>query len=338
MNDLNRLASLSYMSTISCDSQLPSRLYLFAIFALSLAYGWVLAGLPLEVFKDRANYLIYADQSSLIFLHYWSHSILTGLTNEPIWLLLNAGLALVFEPETTLRIVVGVPASIVAYLVLRAEPRCFIWLLFFLFLPQVLKNHIVHLRQGVAVSFFLIGWFANWRAMRWFFFLCTPFIHASFFFILTLLLLTNFFRKLRLSAGLQNILFIFVGLTLSIFLAVVAKFLGARQAAEYDFVVADVSGLGFVFWLMVLFVMISQGRTFMRQHAFAMGALFFYLSTYFFIEVSARIFESALIILLFAGLQMTVWRRQVFVVLVVGYGLLSYMLSINQSWLGFGVV
>lgn len=338
MSELNRIASLNQTLTLPRDSQSPSHFYLFAIFALSLTYGWVLAGLPLEVFKDRTNYLIYADQSSLILLRYWSQGILTGLTNEPIWLLLNAGLALVFEPETTLRIVIGVPASIVAYLVLRAEPKNFIWLLLLLFLPQVLKNHIVHLRQGVAVSFFLIGWFSNWRAMRWFFFLFTPFIHASFFFILTLLLLTAIFRELRLAAGLRNILFIFVGLTLSIFLAAVAKFLGARQAVEYDFAVADISGLGFIFWSIVLFVMILQGRTFMRQHAFAIGVLVFYLSTYFFIEVTARIFESALIILLLAGLQMTVWRRQVFVALIVGYGLLSYVLSLNQPWLGFGVI
>lgn len=338
MSELNRIASLNQTLTLPRGSQSPSHFYLVAIFALSLTYGWVLAGLPLEVFKDRTNYLIYADQSSLILLRYWSQGILTGLTNEPIWLLLNAGLALVFEPETTLRIVIGVPASIVAYLVLRAEPKNFIWLLLFLFLPQVLKNHIVHLRQGVAVSFFLIGWFANWRAMRWFFFLFTPFIHASFFFILTLLFLTAIFRKLRLAAGLRNILFIFVGLTLSIFLAAVAKFLGARQAVEYDFAVADISGLGFIFWSIVLFVMILQGRTFMRQYAFAIGVLVFYLSTYFFIEVTARIFESALIILLLAGLQMTVWRRQVFVALIVGYGLLSYVLSLNQPWLGFGVI
>ena len=313
-------------------------IYRFFIILIALAYGWVLAALPLEAFKDRANYLVYVDQSFLIFLGYWSRGLLTGLTNEPVWLLLNVGLNLVFEPEITLRIIIGAPASIVAYLVLRVNPKIFFWLLFFLFLPQVLKNHVVHLRQGVAVSFFLIGWFSHWRITRWFFFLLTPFLHASFFFILALLLLANLSQKLRFSPGLRNILFVIFGLTISISLAGIARFLGARQAVEYDFGAGDISGLGFVFWLIVLFWLIAQGRSFLRQHTFAVGILCFYLSTYFFVEVTARIFESALIILLLACMHMTGWRRQMFGVTIVSYCFIIYVLRFNQPWLGFGIV
>ena len=321
---------------LTVNSKQPSRLHLVTILLIALGYGLVLAGLPLEVFKDRANYLIYADQSLLIFLGHWSQGVLTGLANEPIWLLINAGLNLIFEPETTLRIIIGVPASIVAYLVLRTDSKNFIWLLLFLLLPQILKNHIVHLRQGVAISIFLLGWFSNSRSLSWFLLLLTPFIHASFFFILALLALTTIASKLRLAADLRNILFVVFGLATGVSLAGLAQYLGARQALEYDFTTAQISGLGFIFWTMVLVILISQGRSFMRQHAFAIGSLVFYLSTYFFIEVTARIFESSLAILLLAGLQMSGWRRITFISMIMSYGVLGYALRLDQPWLGFG--
>jgi hypothetical protein len=310
--------------------------YHFLIVFIALGYGYVLTLFPLEAFKDRANYLVYADQSFIIFLRYWSKGLLTWLANEPVWLLLNISINLAFETETTLRIIVGAPASIVAYFVLRVGPKNFYWLLLFLLLPQILKNHIIHLRQGVAVSFFLIGWFSHRRSVRWLFFFLTPFIHASFFFVLFLLLLSIFFKKLRFSAGLRNIFFVINGIIISISLAGVASFFGARQAVESNFEPADVSGLGFVFWFIVLFLFIAQGRNFLRQNSFAIGTLFFYLSTYFFIDVTARIFESALIILLLACLQMTGWRRQMFGLMIVSYCILSYALRLSKPWLGFG--
>ncbi len=323
---------------LAVNSKQSSRLYLGAILLIALVYGSALAALPLEVFKDRANYLIYADQSLLILLGHWSQGVLAGLANEPVWLLINAGLNLAFEPETTLRIIVGVPASVVAYLVCRADPKNIMYLLLILLLPQIIKNHIVHLRQGVAISIFLLGWFSHSRTLSWFLLLLSPFIHASFFFVIVLLVLTTIASKLRLAADLRNILFAVSGLAIGVFLAGLAQFLGARQALQYDFTTAQISGLGFLFWMMVLVVLISAGRNFMRQHAFAIGSLVFYLSTYFFIEVTARIFESSLFVLLLAGLQMSGLHRMIFVSMIIGYGVLTYALRLGQPWLGFGFV
>ena len=308
------------------------------IFLLSLAYGAFLASLPLDVFKDRVNYLNYADQSSLIFLRYWSESYVTVLTNEPLWLLLNTALRIFFDAETTLRFIIGVPASIVAFQVLRSNPKNFFWLLIFLLLPQVVKNHVIHLRQGVALSIFLIGWFSGSKSLRLILFCMTPFVHASFFFIMSILVFSEFFRALRFSIGLRSVLFVTYGILVSSVVFRVSEILNARQVSHYEFDAVDISGVGFIFWLIVWCLFFLQGRKFMRLNSFAIAVLLFYLSSYFFIQISGRIFESGMIVILLAGIQLSSWRRQAFLALITSYGFFSYLLRLGQPWLGFGTI
>lgn len=312
----------------------PGVSYQFLVLTLALIYGGLLASMPLDVFSDRVNYLNYAENSLHILEGYWAISPLTGLVNEPLWLLINAGLAMLFSPEMVLRLIIFVPASLVAWNVLRQDSRQFIWLLLFLLLPQVIDNHIVHLRQGMAVAVFLTGWFTASRSLRWLMLVATSFIHAAFFFILTLLVLAGIARRLRLAADLRTLLFIGFGLGVGGVLGWLASFLSARQANEYAFSITGVSGLGFIFWGMVLGVMCLQGQAFMRRHAFELGVIAFYLTTYFLIEVTGRIFESALLLVLLAGLRLTDWRRVAFLALIISYGVLQYAFKINEPWIG----
>jgi hypothetical protein len=224
----------------------------------------------------------------------------------------------------------------VAWLVLRYDPRQFLWLLVFLLLPQVIKNHIVTLRQGTAISVFLAGWFTTRQPLRWLLIGATPFIHSAFFFVLGLMALSGLARRMRLAADLRTLLFVGAGVAIGASLAWIALLLGARQAKNYAFSMPEVSGLGFVFWIIVFGVMCLQGRTYVRRHAFELGVIAFYLGTYFLVEVTARIFEAALLLVLFACLRLTRWRRVAFLSLITSYGLLEYMLRIGQPMLGFG--
>lgn len=313
------------------------RIHLLIILLVAVTYGCLLAALPLDVFRDRSNYLIYAGYSFPIFLGYWSNGLLSVLSNEPVWLLLNSGLSIVLEPEVIVRLIIGFPASIVAYLVLRSGSKNFIWLLLFLFLPQILKNHIIHLRQGLAISIFLIGFFATWWPQRSFFLLITPLIHSSFFFVLALMALAWLARKVRIDTKLHAVMYSVVGLSIGATLGGLAHFVGARQAEVYEFASVEISGLGFFFWMIVFLLFFSQGFNFIRRQTFAFSILIFYLSTYFFATVSARIFESALLVVLIAGLQMNGWRRLTFIFMIVVYGIISYAFRFNQPWLGFAL-
>jgi hypothetical protein len=97
----------------------------------------------------------------------------------------------------------------------------------------------------------------------------------------------------------------------------------------------DVSGFGFVFWALVLALWCFEGRRFLRAHAFEGGMIAFYLATYYLIEVSARIFESAIPVVLLAALNMTGWRRSGFLTLFVLLFAAQWAMRIGEPLLGF---
>jgi len=184
----------------------PSLVYRLITLVLAFAYGSILASLPLDVFKDRANYMRYAASSWDIFGSYWSHGTVVALANEPVWLLLNSFLANFLSAETVLRIIIFVPAVVVARFVLLQSPKDFVWLLLFLIFPQVIKNYIIHLRQGEAIAVFLVGWSIQSKPWRWMLMGIAPFIHSSFFLILGLLGLSRAMLLLRLGPDLRALL------------------------------------------------------------------------------------------------------------------------------------
>lgn len=316
----------------------PSLGYRLMSLMVALIYGGFLASLPLDVFKDRVNYLHYAAYSWDVLNRFWSQSPLVALANEPIWLLINSGLAIFLPTDISLRIIIFVPAAIVAWIVLLQSPRNFIWLLLFLVHPLVIKNHIIHLRQGMAIAVFLLGWFSEYKPIRWLLMGCAPFIHSSFLFVLGLLGIAKIAIKLRLGPDLRTLLFVAVGIISGLGLSWLAAFIGARQVFDYKFAMAaDASGLGFIFWAMVFVVMYLQGGAYMRLYAFELGTMLFYLTTYLFIEVAARIFESAILLVLLAGLKLTGWRSKVFRAMILSLAALLYASRFGQPWLGWGI-
>src|SRR5690606_36344250 len=117
---------------------------------LGAAYGLILASLPLYAFKDRANYADHIVRAAEIFNEFLSKGVLSAVFNEPLWWWLNHALFSLFGFEVTFRLIIALPAAIVAYRMLQQNKGALVWSLVFLLAPQVLKNHVVHLRQGVA--------------------------------------------------------------------------------------------------------------------------------------------------------------------------------------------
>ncbi|MGI2153086.1 EpsG family protein [Shewanella oncorhynchi] len=319
---------------ISSDTSLG---YTFFISFLALLYSLMLVFIiPIDAVMDRANYLIYASDSELIFARYFSIGFLSVFTNEPVWLIINVFLNRFFTAENVVFIVIFFSSFISSYLVLKSNPKYFFFLLFILFMPQVVSKYIVHLRQGLAISIFLVGWSLKNTRWRFLLLLITPFIHSSFFFVLFLYFFSEISLKLKLDRDIRSILVVFLGLGLGLGLGYVANLIGARQANEYDFSSANISGLGFIFWFGVFSLYWFQGRDFVRKHAFSISALIFYLSTYFLIEVTGRIFESMIIFVLLASLDLTAWRRKAFILALFLFVLLTWLPRINQPWLGWG--
>lgn len=316
-------------------TRLGSFSYRLLAFLLAALYGATLSQIPNEQFNDFANYLIYAEHSWEMLLGWMERGLVPTFANEPVWLLINSALGAFFPPETVVRIIIFFSAGAVAWLVLAHHPRHFIWLILFLLLPAVVKNYLIHLRQGAAIALFLWGWYSPRPARRWLWMGLAPFVHASFFFVLAVLFFSRVQNFLRFGPGIRAIAFVGLGVLMGIGLGWLAALFGVRQAEVYEFAMAQVSGLGFLLWCSVAGLWILEGRRFLLAHAFEMGMILFYLATYWFVEVTARIFESGLILVLLAGLALTEWRRYAFLTIVLGWGGLMWLMNIGQAGMGF---
>lgn len=298
---------------------------------VSLAYGAALQSLPVLQFKDRANYLNYAENSAEILSAYAQQGFLTILANEPIWLMVNIVLSVMGNPEGTIRVVIFISATLFSYVLLRQDPRNGLWLALMLLMPQILKNFITHLRQGLGIAIFFAGYFSKGTVRKWLMMCCAPFIHASFVFVLPFVVLPNVLRRMSLAIDTRLVIMGMFSLAVSLSLGLIAALVGARQAGHYDFSMSAVSGLGFVFWTLMMLLMLLQGKEFIQQRQEALGILLLYLLSYFFVEVTARIFESGLPLVLLAGIAMRSWRRWVFILALFSYSMIEWVLRLQSA-------
>ncbi|MCS0303638.1 EpsG family protein [Vibrio diabolicus] len=325
---------------LNCSNQSKNTgvYYKIAIVSIAFLYSFALFYfIPMDdSIKDRLNYLVYSSNSEIIALRYLSSGVMPFLVNEPVWLIINITLNKFLTAENVVSSIIFFSAFVTAYLVLNSNPKHFVFLLFILIFPQVIGKYVIHLRQGFAISIFLLGWFTLSKPWRWLLFGLTPFIHASFFFVLVLLFYTSILKKLKFANDLRTVAVVSLGLFIGLGLGFIANILGARQAEEYEFSIANISGLGFLFWLIVFILFWMQGRLFTKENAFAMNVIVFYLTTYFLVEVTGRIFESTVIVVLLVSLGLTSWRRLFFLVLITFFLVLSWFIRLNQPFLGWG--
>lgn len=306
-------------------------------FLFALAYAGVLTSLPIDAFKDRHNYLLYAEVSDAVLAGYISRGWHVVLANEPLWRLINIGLDHFLDAEQIVRILIFIPAFIVPYVVLKNNPKHSVWLVFFLLIPQVMKFHVIQLRQGFGIAVFLAGYYARPKWLRLVLMGAAGFVHSSLLVVSVIGAISSAFRMLRVSPRLRIFLFIFIFAILGFSLQIIAASLGARQGERYLGVDYAISGLGFVFWTSIFLLYITSGRRYLLENLFPIAGLTFYLPSYFATPVAARIFESVILLVLIAGLSLIGWRRQVFLAAVTFYAVFMYWQRLDQPWLGWGV-
>lgn len=219
---------------------------------------------------------------------------------------------------------------------MRYDSRFFFFLICILIFPSVIKNFIVHLRQGLAIAFFIAGWFSHSRVKKFALIGFSPFIHSSFFIVIPIICLSRFFIALKFDKNIRSICFIAVGIASGFGLWFVAALLGVRQARESALTAADVSGLGFLIWLFIFSLFYMQGKDFLKKYTFEIGMVVFYLGTYWITKFTARIFEDAMIPVLLAGLHLTAWRKYAFFATILFMITYIYFHRYGQPLLGWG--
>lgn len=312
-------------------------LYKFGIIIFSFIYAFFLSSLPIDAFVDRDNYLIYAERADyLIGLNYQT-GIFRLIFNEPVWLIINLILSFLFNPENSVRIIIFFSSFTVSYYSLKYGRKNFFLVLLILFLPQIIKNHIIHLRQGLALSFFLIGWFSDKKNQKNLFFIISAFIHSSFLFVLAFIFIDKLISKLKFDIYIKTIIYFLASISILLLMGVLASVLGARQVEETVPVLKQISGFGFIFWFAMLILYLQQKEFFIARQSFIVICIVFYLTTYFFTAYTARIFESSMLIILLSGVYFTRDLRVIFIILISIYFFGQWYPLLDLPGFGWGV-
>ena len=313
--------------------------YKLLSFFIALFFCVFLAALPVDGLVDRASYLLYPESSPILLVKNISSGVLPLLVNEPLWLVINSLLSFVISPENIIRAIIAFSTFTTFYLVLKNTNRKYFYMvMLFLLLPLVLKNNLIHLRQGFGVAIFLIGWFSASNKVKYFFYVCAALIHSSFIIISLGLLGVGFLMHLKLSHGIRSILYVLVGVIVGVMGLYLAQFIGARQGAEYSNGASQsASGLGFIYWSFVFMLFVMQGKVFLRYNTQIIFFLILYLSTYFLLPVTARIFESVVLLVLLASLRFKVKYKRIFQLVFCLYFFLLWSLHLRQEGLGWFV-
>ncbi|WP_339244663.1 EpsG family protein [Paenibacillus sp. FSL R10-2796] len=264
--------------------------------------------------RDRMNYLVYADYSWDIMQRYISNGIFSFFSNEPLFLGINALLSQMISAENIVRFIIFISTIGVLYSLGKLSNYNFFVLFFFLFVPQILKNHIIHLRQGLGLSVYLLGLVSNKKYGKILRF-SSMFIHTSFVFLILFEGLEALFRKSQLKFSSKISLSIIFLIVLVIAVPSLASYFGDRRVLEYSFEMAQgASGFGFILWLMVgsFFILIIKKS---YINIICCYGIFMYIISYFSLEFGARIFENIIPLILVGAL--TDERKEVRIIFIV---------------------
>lgn len=312
----------------------PERISVPLLF-LAIAVATAFTALPIDIFKDRENYFYYASDALAILQDHFGQSLLVGMTNEPLWLLLNSLLGYFFSPENVVRIIIFVPAFITMHFVFKAKPKYWLLMLFFLLDTHSLTNHIHHLRFALAVSVMLIALQVSEQKIRYAILALTPFIHAGFFVIAPIYfssqMLVRYKKNVPMLVFLVFSTLIFVVL---VFYVVDTGELRPRQVDRYIQFDARVGGGLFVMWSCVLVLFISQGYAFCEKHLFPIMIIVLYLCLYFVMPGVKRFLEGVIWLIIVAALSLSAYRRWAFIGGYSAYTALELYLKWDQPWLG----
>lgn len=243
-----------------------SQLFTLSLIIISIIYASIMTSFDMEYFRDRENYIIYAQDSIGILNRYANTSAIVAIFNEPLFLLLNYVFSLFLSPESVVSFFVFFVTFSICYIVLK-ESRKNLWILIIVFLLLPFCSYTFHLqlvtiRQGLATVLLLYAVHKSENPRMWAFAcLIASFIHIGFLIIFFALILHIIFCNNNNS--IFRILFIqfLFTLVMSLSLFIVARYLGIRQVDVYEGADnSENSGAFFIIWGFILVYMMYTSR------------------------------------------------------------------------------
>lgn len=286
---------LSYKSRM--ENTLPyASVVIYSVIAM--CYGLILSSWPNEYFRDRFNYILYAERFEDIASSYSSAS---WLVNEPLFLTYNYLLSFLFTPEQVPQVGVFFIASTIAFFILRhahSYLMIFVGFAFLFFISYTFHLQLVVLRQGIATA--LLLWIVYFFYKKKYFpilFFLLSFVHVSFFIVFLIVFYEKFLGIFIKDFTLRIILFCTSLFALSFVLLKVASSLGVRQAEGEHLLNNTASGGGFILFAFLFLFFYLRGLNNVENNPYgkiALLGILSYLVFYFTIPVSGRLIATFL--------------------------------------------
>lgn len=287
--------------------------------------------MPNDWFRDRNNYLIYAEMANSIKDSYFGWTL---YFNEPLFLILN-------EKMSSFMNIESIPHFFSFFFVLsffsglsffsKNIVMFFLGLFLSLTIPYMLQSELVALRQGFATGFFMFAFmFAkNNRTIAIVLFFLA-FIH-SIFFIFFIFFTLNFivFSKVKFE---YKILFNFVLMALiSVFSIFLAQSFGLRQGDEYqqNMEVTRGGGAFLLFSFVFIYLYFLGENKNKKLYEFSLLGLIIFLTAYFLTPISGRLFNTIIPFVIFLLVSRAKLLDYIFIIFIL---LVFIFLFINGSY------
>lgn len=253
----------------------------------------MLSGLENKYFKDRKNYIEYANDADNKLNRYDSFAY---FFNEPLFGFYNKFLANFVSPDTVPKIGVFFISATVAYLILRYSKNWVasaIGFALLIFVSFTFHLQLVVLRQGIAAA--LLMWSAHLFHDSWRFYLCAflmSFFHISFVFVFLFLCVDRIVGQLIHNAKIRALVILCSMIVVSLLALQVASALGVRQADSEHLRTNPVGVGGFLLFLFMTAFLCLRGLNNVFNNVFGKVAFIgflMYLAFYYSVPISGRI-------------------------------------------------
>lgn len=267
------------------------------IYIISFIYAYIFASLPNDLFRDRANYLVYAERSNEIMERY---NGLAAIFNEPLFLLSNKLLNTFFSYEIIPSIFVFFICFTISFIILVRSKNIIlgiVGIICILSMAQTFHLQLVILRQGLATC--LLLWLVHlaWNKKYFLYLvLCLSFIHSSIFIIFLFLVtdkLINYFISDKIIY--RVMILILISTFVSVLIIPFAELLSMRQAQEYNQSTASISGGNFALYSLILMTLLSQRKKDFSNdgiYTISLIGISIYIGMYFFSPFSGRLIST----------------------------------------------
>ena len=304
------------------------------IYSLLITFSTDLLNYDDDDIKDRTRYFNNFENLSNFFINSITNDgVLFTIFNDGLFFLICYVLGLFFTPKNGLRIIIFVSSFLISNTIIKNSKGGFFYNFIFLINPFLTLCLIQNNRQALALALFIYSFYELNGIKEKIFWIFTCLIHTSYFLIIGFFWFSLFISKIK-SSIFERSIFLSITLTIiSISFYQISSFLPARQITEFSNLQTEGSGIGFIVWLLILFLFILNERNVLKNnysYNFSLIIIIFFLSSYFFLSFSFRVLVGTLPIILISTKFLPKLQRQILGIIFLIQTLYVYIFTWNS--------